>query len=85
MGVSWPENAASPNGAAFLFIYYLFFMPEFTFDEWYNMVDAKIIMRWIVEHNEDVEAMDLINKTVFPFSSKFSKRTNAGNLNKNGV
>ncbi len=49
-------------------------MPEKTWEGWYGELDKKTIMRWIVEHCDDVEAMDCIQKVVFPFSSKFAKK-----------
>jgi len=36
-------------------------------------MNLKDIIHWIVENNEDTEAMNKINKTTFPFTSKYLK------------
>ena len=49
-------------------------MPEMTWDAWFERLTTKEVMRWVVEHCDDVDAMDCIQKVVFPFSSKFAKK-----------
>jgi hypothetical protein len=49
-------------------------MPEKTYEEWFAGLTKKDIMRWIVDHCDDQDAMDGVQKVVFPFSSRFSKK-----------
>lgn len=50
-------------------------MPEMTHEEWFASLTKKDIMKWVVEHCDDQDAMDSLQKVVFPFSSRFSKKS----------
>lgn len=59
-------------------------MADMDWEEWYERLSLDTVLRWIVEHREDTSVMDAVNKTAFPFSSKFAKKANYGNQGNNG-
>lgn len=59
-------------------------MAEMDWEEWYDRLTVDTILRWIIEHREDTKSIDAINKTAFPFSSKFAKKANYSNQDNNG-
>lgn len=47
-----------------------------TLDEAIATMTLRDILHWIMDHADDEDAMDRINKATFPFTSKYKKYSN---------